>query len=74
MDTPPPLPALKRPIQFVTFQGRDIPVTSKSQYFVKLQSAQQAAADWLNANPDIEIITIESSTSDLLCAVTVWYR
>lgn len=77
MDTPPPLPALKRPIQFATFHGKQqgaIRMVTATLHAEILHSAQQKAVDWINSHSDIEIVTIESCSNSIFAAVTVWYR
>lgn len=68
---PPPLPA---PIRFATFHGKQIGLIGSNLCISNLEKARQSASVWLSANPNIEIITINTCLSDSLAAVTVWYR
>lgn len=40
----------------------------------RLDIAQLAARQWLNTNPKIEIISIESCFGDMAVYVTIWFR
>jgi len=65
-----------RPVRFVSFEGhsKTVRLAGPSLHMERLEGAQQAAADWMNEHPEIEIITIRSHVTDLLAIVTVWYR
>lgn len=40
----------------------------------RLEKARAKAAEWINANPQVEILSIDSTFGNLLAIVTVWYR
>ena len=73
--TPPPIPDT-RPVRFISFEGysRAVRVSGPTLQMEQLQSAQQAAADWMNANPHIDLITLKSHLTRGTAIVTVWYR
>ncbi len=79
MSVPPPIPS---PIRSIIFYGRSaggIRLSTGKALLERVENAHRQAEEWLNAHPDIEILTISngSATSgDTANAVfvTVWYR
>ena len=39
-----------------------------------IEAAQKSAAEWVNAYPGIEIVSINTCITEWLAAVTIWYR
>lgn len=69
--SPPPIP---KPVRYASFYGKSVGLIGSNHSISNLESAQQQASLWMNANPGIEIITIKTCLTDHLAAVTVWYR
>ena len=40
----------------------------------RLEIARKQAVEWINRNPGIEIVSIDSSFGNLIAIVTVWFR
>ncbi len=40
----------------------------------RIEAAQEQARAWMNQNPGIEIVSVDSCFGKLLAMVTVWYR
>jgi hypothetical protein len=72
MSTPPPLPPSG--IECIRFEGTGAGIHTAGFDRKRLDMAQLAAKQWLNANPHIEIFSIESCFGNIAAFVTVWYR
>jgi hypothetical protein len=72
MKTPPPLPPPG--IEFVRFEGTGVGLHTAGFDRTRLDKAQQSARKWLQENPSIEVITIESCFGNMAAFVTIWFR
>ncbi len=71
MEVPPPLP---RPIRYAHFEGEKMGFHTAAFDRERIEIARMQARDWINANPGIEVVSIDSSFGNMLAIVTVWYR
>ncbi len=39
-----------------------------------IEDAQQQALAWVNAHPDLEIVSVDTACGRVLTVVTVWHR
>jgi hypothetical protein len=72
--TPPPLPKIPDPINFVRFEGEHVGFHNAEHDRTRLDRAQRQAQEWINQHPQHEIVSINSSFGHLIAIVTVWYR
>jgi hypothetical protein len=72
MQTPPPLPSPG--IDFARFEGTGAGLLTAGFDRKRLDRAQQDAKKWLQQNPAIEIIAIESCFGNSAAFVTIWFR
>lgn len=74
MSNPPPVPQ-NRSIQRAVFENsRRFGSGAVTIDYNIIEGAQKKAEDWLNANPQLEIITIETFHSSISARTIVWYR
>jgi hypothetical protein len=80
MNTPPPLPAdaigsttnpIKRAVFKESLRAR---LGDVSFDFSLIDKSQQKAEAWINLNPQIEIVQIQTFHSSLHGITVVWYR
>lgn len=77
MSTPPPLPpqAAIRPIQRAVFkESLRMRLGEVSFDYSLIEKSHQKAEAWINANPGIEIVQIQTFHSSLHGITVVWYR
>lgn len=74
MTTPPPIPPSSRPLQYAHFEGAKNGIHTAGLDRDRLEIARKNAVAWINQNPGIEIVSIESSFGNMLAIVTVWFR
>lgn len=70
--SPPPLP--KAPIQFAHFEGQKNGLHTAGFDRERMELARSQAQSWINENPQIKLVSIDSSFGNMLAIVTVWYR
>jgi hypothetical protein len=74
MDTPPP-PPIQRPIRRAEFKKQLRFRLGKARFdYALIQDAHTQAETWINANPSIEIIQIDTFHSFITAITVVWYR
>ena len=71
--TPPPIPS-SNPIRCVRFEGEAMGLHTAGYDRRRIEEAQEQAREWMNRNPGIEIVSVDSCFGKLLAMVTVWYR
>ncbi len=76
MHTPPPLPAHPaKPVRRAVFKEiKSIRFGDVSFDYQLIESAHAKAEAWINQNPGIEIIQIETFHSSLHGITVVWFR
>jgi hypothetical protein len=72
MKTPPPLPPSG--IEYARFEGTGAGLHTAGFDRKRLDKAQHDAKKWLEDNPAIEIIAIDSCFGNMAAFVTVWFR
>ena len=72
--SPPPLPTTTKPIQFAHFEASKSGFMTPRLDRTRLDAARLQAQCWMNQNPELEIISVDSSFGNCLAIVTVWYR
>ena len=70
-SSPPPLPT---PVKYAHFEATKNGIHTANLDREKIESARKKAIKWINKNPHLEIISIDSSFGNLLAIITVWYR
>jgi hypothetical protein len=70
-DLPPPLP---KPIKRMLFQDSIMFTTESSVNFGLVEKVQAAAEAWINANPHLQIVNIETLSNAGRARTIVWYR
>ena len=70
-DQPPPLP---KPIKRMLFQDSIMFTTESSVNFGLVEKVQAAAEAWINANPQITLVNIETISNAGRARSIVWYR
>ena len=70
-DLPPPLP---KPIKRMLFQDSIMFTTESSVNFGLVEKVQAAAEAWINANPQLQIVNIETLSNAGRARTIVWYR
>ena len=71
-DSSPPLP---KPIKYAHFEFAKNGIHTAAGYDRdRIENARKQALEWINENPHLDIITIDSSFGQMLAIVTVWYR
>lgn len=70
-DQPPPLP---KPIKRMLFQDSIMFTTESSVNFGLVEKVQAAAEAWINANPQIQLVNIETLSNAGRARTIVWYR
>lgn len=71
MESPPPLP---KPVRYAHFEGEKMGIHTAGFDRDRIEMARTKAVNWINMNPGIEVISIDSSFGNMLAIVTVWYR
>ena len=82
---PPPIPessstmtAQKSPaesgIRRVWFDSSKYGLLTPEREQAMLEASQKAATDWLNKNPSVDVISINTTMGKMNAAVTVWYK
>ena len=74
MSTPPPIPASYRPVRYAHFEATKNGLHTAGLDRDRIEIARTNALTWINQNPGIEIISIDSSFGHMLAIVTVWFR
>jgi hypothetical protein len=74
MSTPPPIPQSARPLQYAHFEGAKNGIHTAGLDRDRLEIARKQAVAWINQNPGIEIVSIDSCFGNMLAIVTVWFR
>lgn len=77
MSTPPPLPpfATTRPIQRAVFkESLGMRLGDVSFDYNLIEKSHQKAEAWINGNPSIEVVQIQTFHSSLHGITVVWYR
>jgi hypothetical protein len=77
MSTPPPLPpqATIRPIKRSVFkESLTMRLGDVSFDYNLIEKSHQKAETWINENPGIEIVQIQTFNSSLHGITVVWYR
>ena len=72
--TPPPLPEKTNPLQYAHFEASKAGIHTAGFDRERLESARRQALAWINQNPGIEIVSIDSTFGHMLAIVTVWFR
>jgi hypothetical protein len=72
--TPPPLPEKTNPLQYAHFEASKSGIHTAGFDRERLESARRQALAWINQNPGIEIVSIDSAFGHMLAIVTVWFR
>jgi len=73
MDTPPPLPP--PPIKRAVFnESLKLRLGDISFDYNLIEKSHEKAEAWINANPQIEIVQIQTFHSSLSGITVVWYR
>jgi len=72
-NQPPPLPP-EHPLKYQRFEGLTSGCHTAGYDRKRLDDARNQALAWVNANPGIEIVSIDSTFGTMLAVVTVWYR
>ncbi|WP_143157865.1 hypothetical protein [Rubritalea squalenifaciens] len=70
-SSPPPLP---RPVKYAHFEATKNGLHTAAFDRDRIEQARQQALEWINNNPQLEIISIDSSFGKMLAIVTVWYK
>ena len=70
-SSPPPLP---RPVKYAHFEATKNGLHTAEFDRDRIEHARQQALEWINNNPQLEIISIDSSFGKMLAIVTVWYK
>jgi hypothetical protein len=70
-DLPPPLP---KPIKRMLFQDSVMFTTDSSVNFGLVEKVQAAAEAWINSNPNIDLVNIETLSNAGRARTIVWYR
>jgi hypothetical protein len=70
-DLPPPLP---KPIKRMLFQDSIMFTTESSVNFGLVEKVQAAAETWINGNPQLQIVNIETLSNAGRARTIVWYR
>jgi hypothetical protein len=70
-DLPPPLP---KPIKRMLFQDSVMFTTDSSVNFGLVEKVQAAAEAWINSNPSIDLVNIETLSNAGRARTIVWYR
>lgn len=71
---PPPLPAAPKPIQYAHFEGEKSGFHTAAFDRERIEEARRKAKEWINANPGIQIVSIDSTFGNMIAIVTVWFR
>ena len=78
MNQPPPIPKSTnrtRPVRRAVFKEvRRIRMGNVSFDYSLVEKSHQKAEAWMNENPDVEIIQIQTFHSSLHGITVVWYR
>ena len=73
-SSPPPLP-VQRPIRRAEFVEKiAFRLGHVSLDYDLIRKSNARAETWINANPGIEIVQIETFHSSVLAVTVVWYR
>ena len=70
---PPPLPEFL-PVRCARFESHKSGVFSIARDRSMIEEAQNKALQWLEKNPELDIVSIDTACGRLLTVVTVWYR
>ena len=66
--------AEKSPICFERFESTRSGFFTAGRESRMIAYAQTEAWTWMNENPHIEVISINTTATNMLASVTVWYR
>jgi len=70
-SSPPPLP---KPVKYAHFEATKNGIHTAGFDRERIETARKQALEWINKNPQVDIISIDSSFGNMLAIVTVWYR
>ena len=56
------------------FESQKWGITSVWRDRRMIEDAQRKALEWINANPDARIISVDTTCGRLLTVATVWYK
>lgn len=74
MPPPPPIPAL-RPIQRAVFkEERKVRLGNVTFDYNLIEKSHVKAETWINENPGIEIVQIQTFNSSMSGITVVWFR
>ena len=78
---PPPIPSVgvaedssNEGIKRIRFDSTKSGIKTATREQDMLEASESAASDWLNKNPEFEIISITTSMGGMNASVTVWYK
>ena len=72
-ESSPPMPAL-RPLQCERFESNRRGFMTAGRDREMIEEAQSYAILWIDENPDIQVVSIDTACAKVLTVVTVWYR
>jgi hypothetical protein len=62
------------PIKFERFESRLNGFFTAGRDSRMIAYAQSDAEDWMSNNPQIEVVSIDTTCTRMLACVTIWYR
>jgi len=63
-----------KPIQYISFEGKGSGFKTAGLDRRRMDRSNALAKDWINTNPQVEVISITQTLGEMLAVVTVWYR
>lgn len=65
---------MPKPIKYAHFEATKNGLHTAGLDRERIESARRQAQEWINQNPQLDIVSIDSSFGHMLAIVTVWYK